>query len=317
MTFTTLVIAEHRRGTVRDVTFELISAVSDLGAAITVAVIAKNPESLAAQVNVDGVAQIITVAAGADEFESDSYHQALKALIDELKPRLTLLGFTPAALDYGPAVAADLGLGFASDVHALAQEGDRLVAARSFYGSKLHAELEFPGKEGVLLLLRPGTWPPAQRPGTASIAARTVATDRSRTRHREFIAPPAASGADVAQADFLLSIGRGVGDEERVEWFRELATKMSATLSVSRPIVDAGWISATQLIGLSGKTVQPKVYLALGISGATQHLAGMRASETIIAVNTDPQAAIFGVAHYGAVTDLVALAEELDKLFST
>ena len=120
---------------------------------------------------------------------------------------------------------------------------------------------------------------------------------------------------DITQADFLLSIGRGIGDKENVEMFKELAEKMGATLSVSRPLVDAGWMPASRQVGQSGKTVKPKVYLAFGISGAVQHLAGMKTAGTIIAVNTDPEAAIFNVAQYGAKADLFDVAEELEKLF--
>ena len=113
----------------------------------------------------------------------------------------------------------------------------------------------------------------------------------------------------------MLSIGRGVGEKDAISQFEELADKMGAVLSVSRPIVDAGWMPNARQVGQSGKTVKPKVYLALGISGAVQHLAGMKTSGTIIAVNTDPEAAIFNVAHYGAVADLFDVAEELEKLF--
>ena len=121
---------------------------------------------------------------------------------------------------------------------------------------------------------------------------------------------------DITAADFLLSVGRGVGEKENLGQFEGLAEKMGATLSVSRPLVDQGWMPNSRQVGQSGKTVKPKVYLALGISGAVQHLAGMKTSGTIIAVNTDPEAAIFNVAHYGAVADLFEIAEELDKLYA-
>ena len=120
---------------------------------------------------------------------------------------------------------------------------------------------------------------------------------------------------DITTADFLLSIGRGIGERENIELFEGLAQKMGATLGVSRPLVDAGWMPASRQVGQSGKTVKAKVYLAFGISGAVQHLAGMKTSGTIIAVNTDPEAAIFNVAHYGATCDLFEVAEELEKLF--
>ena len=136
----------------------------------------------------------------------------------------------------------------------------------------------------------------------------------SRARHLVF-QEVAGGDRDITTADFLLSIGRGVGDRENIPQFEELAERMGAVLSVSRPIVDSGWVPNARQVGQSGKTVKPKVYLALGISGAVQHLAGMKTSATIIAVNTDPEAPIFNVAHYGAVAALFEVAEELEKLF--
>ncbi len=309
-----LVVAEHVRGQVRDVTRELITAGRELGP-VTVAVIAQDPAALAAAVDVEGVEEIVTVAAGVGEFENDVYQSALEALIASRKPRVTLLGFTVNSMGFAPAVAAKLGLGFASDVHGVALEGDAVVATRSFYGSKVSAELEFPGTDGVLLLLRPTTWDPAEGGGGAAVSSFEVTPVTSRARHLEFVEPAASTDVDITQAGFLLSIGRGIGEKENVDMFRELAEKMGATLSVSRPLVDAGWMPASRQVGQSGKTVKPTVYLAFGISGAVQHLAGMKASGTIIAVNTDPEAAIFNVAHYGAQADLFDVAEELEKLF--
>jgi electron transfer flavoprotein alpha subunit len=309
-----LVVAEHLRGEVRDVTRELVTAGRALGP-VTVAIIARDPEPLVGAVDIEGVDEIVTIAAGAAEFESDTYHQVLEALIDARRPRVVLLAFSVNAMGYGPAVAAKLGLGFASDVHGVALDGESLVATRSFYGGKVDAEVEFPGAETAILLLRPTTWPPAEGAGSASVSSFDVDVAPARARHVEYVEVAASTDVDITQADFLLSVGRGIGDADAIEQFEELAARMGATLSVSRPIVDAGWMPSSRQVGQSGKTVKPKVYLALGISGAVQHLAGMKGSGTIIAVNTDPEAAIFNVAHYGAVADLFDVAEELEKLF--
>lgn len=309
-----LVVTEHLRGTVRDVTRELVTAGRELGP-VTVAVIARDPSSLVDGVNVGGVSEIVTVAAGADEFESDTYQQALEALIGERKPNVVLTGFTVNAMSYAAAVAAKLGLGFASDVHGVALEGDAVVATRSFYGGKVDAEVEFPGAETVILALRPTAWVPAEGAGSASVTAFDVSTSPARARHVEFVEPAAATDVDITQADFLLSVGRGIGDADALPELEALAGRMGAVLSVSRPVVDAGWMPSSRQVGQSGKTVKPKLYLALGISGAVQHLAGMKTSGTIIAVNTDPEASIFNVAHYGAVVDLFDVVEELEKLY--
>jgi electron transfer flavoprotein alpha subunit len=308
-----LVVAEHLRGQLREVTLELITAARELGEPVSVAVIARDPNALADAVNRAGVAEILTVAVEAEEFENDVYQQALEALIQERQPTVTLLGFTVNSMGFAPALAAKLGLGFASDVFAVRREGGELVAERSFYGAKVSAEIEFP-QERVLLLLRPTAWAPVEEAGSATVSDFSVTVSGSRARHLEYVEAPAGD-VDITTADFLLSVGRGIGEKENLPQFEELAQKLGATLSVSRPIVDAGWMTSARQVGQSGKTVKPKVYLALGISGAVQHLAGMKTSGTIIAVNTDPEAAIFNVAHYGAVADLFEVAEELEKLW--
>ncbi|MFO7571543.1 MAG: electron transfer flavoprotein subunit alpha/FixB family protein [Gaiellaceae bacterium] len=309
-----LVVAEHLRGQVREVTRELVSAGAPLGP-VTVAVIARDPATLVAEVDVAGVDEIVSVAAGADEFEADTYLQVLEALIDARRPRVVLLPFSVNAMAYAPALAVRHGLGFASDVHGVALEGDAVVATRSFYGGKVDAEVEFPDAETVLLLLRPTAWGPAEGTGSAARSALDVTVFPPRASHVEFEEVATSSDVDITQADLLLAIGRGIGDADALPQFEELAAKMGATLAVSRPLVDAGWMPASRQVGQSGKTVKPKVYVALGISGAVQHLAGMKASSTIIAVNTDPEASIFGVAHYGAVADLFDVAEELANLY--
>lgn len=309
-----LVVAEHLRGEVRPITLELIAAAQALEGPVAVAVIAQDPSLLAKAVDVEGVDQILTIHVEQAEFENDVYHRAVEHLIRERSPGLVLMGFTVNSMGFAPALAAQLQTGFASDVFAFEQNDGALVVQRAFYGSKVNAELEFPDHERVILLLRPTAWPPAQGEGAAVEEKVTVSISKSRARHEDFV-EVATGDVDITTSDFLLSVGRGIGEKESLPRFEELADKMGATLSVSRPIVDQGWMPNSRQVGQSGKTVKPKVYLALGISGAVQHLAGMKTSGTIIAVNTDPEAAIFNVAHYGAVADLFEVAEELDKLF--
>jgi electron transfer flavoprotein alpha subunit len=306
-----LVVAEQLQGRVRDVTYELVTAARALGGPVAVAAIGSDPALL--DVNRVGVDEVVHVRVEQREFENDVYQAALERLIAERRPDVVLLGFTVNSMGYAAAVAAKLGLGFASDVFAVSRDGDAVVATRAFYGSKTHGELEFAAGKPVLLLLRPTAWPPAEEPGSASVSELVFEPVASRARHIEF--REAAKGdVDITTADFLLSIGRGIGDQENIAMFEELAANLGATLAVSRPIVDAGWMPNARQVGQSGKTVKPKVYLAFGISGAVQHLAGMKTSETIIAVNTDPEAAIFDVAHYGVVADLFDVADELAKL---
>jgi electron transfer flavoprotein alpha subunit len=303
-----LVVAEQLQGRVRDVTYELITAARELGGPVTIATIGGDLD-----VSREGVDEVVRVRVEQDEFENDVYQAALESLIAERRPDVVLLGFTVNSMGYGGAVAAKLGLGFASDVFALSWDGDAVVATRAFYGAKVHGEVVFRPGRPVLLLLRPTAWPPAPSGGSPTTSEHALEAVASRARHLEF-REVEKGDVDITTADFLLSIGRGIGEQANLPMFEELAERLGATLSVSRPIVDAGWMPNARQVGQSGKTVKPKVYLALGISGAVQHLAGMKTSETIIAVNSDPEAAIFDVAHYGAVADLFDVAEELAKL---
>jgi electron transfer flavoprotein alpha subunit len=310
----TLVVAEHVRGELRPVTLELISAAKSLGGPVEVAVIGEDPGSFADSVNVEGVDEILAVTTGGAEFENDVYQHAVEQLVAERSPQVVLLGFTVSSMGYGPALAAKLGSGYASDVLAVREEDGGLVAERSFFGAKVNGEMEFPGHDLVVLLLRAGSWPPAEGAGSAGVTEVSVSAPASRARHKDWVEAQVGD-VDITTSEFLLSVGRGIGDKENLEQFEELAQTMGATLSSSRPLVDAGWMPSARQVGQSGKTVKPKVYLALGISGAVQHLAGMKTSGTIIAVNTDPEAAIFNVEHYGAVADLFEVAEELEKLY--
>jgi electron transfer flavoprotein alpha subunit len=308
-----LVVAEHARGQVRDITYELITAGHALDGPLAVAAIGPDPGAL--DLNRNGVDEIIHVRVTQADFENDVYQQALEALIAERRPDHILVGFTVNSLGYAPAVATKLGLGFASDVFGLRRDGGTTVAIRAFYGSKVHAEVDFPSRPAVMLMLRPTIWPAAGESSAApSVTELNVTIGVSRARHKEFLDLPKAD-VDITGADFLLAIGRGIGDKENIALFERLSEKMAATLASSRPLVDAGWMPSSRQVGQSGKTVKPKVYLALGISGAVQHLAGMKASGTIIAVNKDPEAALFNAAHYGAVADLFEVARELEKLY--
>ena len=271
------------------------------------------PDRFAQALSVDGVDELLFVRTPGEHFEAHVAQRALEELIAAEQPGLVLLGHTIDSLGFGPAVAARGGLGFASDVTALSW-ADGPVVSRGAYGDKLVAELEFPGKDRTLVMLRAGTFEPAAA-GAAPVPAREMALALDGVAATEHVGFEEVqdTGVDITKAPFLFSIGRGVEDKDEIPRFEALAERFGATLSVSRPLVDAGWMPSARQVGQSGKTVRPRVYLALGIAGAAQHLAGIAAAETIIAVNTDPQAPIFGVAHYGVVADLFEVADELEQ----
>ncbi len=303
---------------------ELIAAgarLSEQGAGpLAVALVDHDPEAQAAALDVRGVAEIVLVRSPCRHFEAHVAQAALEGLIEARRPAVVLAGHTIDSLGYAAAEAARGGHGFASDVTEAGWSPERgLRASRSAYGERLVAELEFPGSETVVLLLRTGGLAPAPPSDGDPAGARVIALElalqgRARTEHVEFRQEPAGD-VDITKARMLLSLGRGIAGAENIPRLQQLAERMGATMSVSGPLVEVGWASSARKVGQSGRTVAPRVYLALGISGAAQHVAGMSSSQTIIAVNTDPHARIFDVAHYGAVADLFEIAAELERHF--
>jgi electron transfer flavoprotein alpha subunit len=310
-----LVLAETRRGELRDVSLELITAgrgiASALGCPLKVAVVDSEPHRFTAALTCDEVDEVIVVPSPSEHFEAHVLERAAAELVEREQPSVVITGFTIDAMGWAPALAAARGLGFASDVTAARVEDGEMVVRREFYGGKVTVELDFPDKPGVVVMMRPGACEPAAIGGTATVTEVPFGSDgAARTEHLGF-REVERGDVDITTAEFLLSIGRGVEKQEDVAQFEELADKLGATISASRPLVDAGWMPSSRQVGQSGRTVKPKVYLALGISGAVQHLAGIRDAGTIIAVNTDPDAPIFGVAQYGAVADMFEVAEAL------
>ena len=312
-----LVVAETRRGELREVTAEAVAAGLEVkrasGARLIVAVLAANPEPMVASLGYEGVDEIVTVAIANEHFEPHVAEAALESLIEAMRPIVVVVGHTADSLGFAASVAARGEHGFASDVSRVGWD-DGLLAWRGVYGGKLEAELEFAGKQTTIILTRIGAFSPAAatdtEPPVREVAA-PVAGPRS--SHRGF-EEAKADGVDITTADFLVSIGRGVNDESKVAEFERLAESLGAVLSGSRPLIDAGWIARSRGVGQSGKTVTPDVYLAFGISGAGQHLAGIRGAKTIVAVNTDPEAPIFSVADYGAVADLFEVSAAMGRV---
>jgi electron transfer flavoprotein alpha subunit len=327
-----LVLAESSGGELRASTLELIAAarvICEQGAGpLAVALIGPHAEAQGEAVNVLGVEEVVLVPTPGERFEAHVYAAALERLIAVRRPAVVLAPHTLDCLAFAPAVAARARLGFASDVTQLTWSEDGPLVRRPAYGGRLIAELDFPAKDTVVLLMRPGAHGAASSPaaGRGALAIETDATaarittlqldldGRSRTERVELREAPTGE-VDIAKADFLLAIGRGVGigDGTVIPDLERLARGMGATLAVSGPLVEAGLASRTRKVGQSGKTVAPRVYLALGISGAPQHLAGISGARTIIAVNSDRNARIFDVAQHGAVADLFEVAAELER----
>jgi len=314
-----LAIAEHRRGELRDVSFELITAGAAVaeaaGGELHVAIIGGDVEGFAEDLNREGV-DVVHAAANGEEFNHDVYVQTVEALVDEVGPEYLLLPNSVNGLDYAPALAIDRNMPLVTDVVELEVDGEDLVAMREMYGSKVETAIEV--AEGpYAITIRSAEWPPAEGMGDAEVRAFDFETDEDAIGTTVTGFEEAAGGdVDISEADFLVSVGRGIGEEDNLELIEALAEATGATISASRPIVDNGWLAKNRQVGQSGKTVTPDVYLAVGISGAVQHVAGMKGADTIIAINTDPNAPIFDIADYGIIGDLFEVVPELTEQLS-
>ena len=324
---TILVIAEHRRGELRATTLELISAAQTAkrSSADTIAVvlIADEPDRFVPNVSLAGVDEVITVRISSRDFDPDALEAAVSALIADRKPAVVLVPHSIDSFGYAAAVAAKGGFGFATDVFKLEYlaleegSGERgLVATRGGYGQKVNVEVEFPGKDVIMLAVRANTFKPPEGVSSPTVSEFAAPAVRTRVSSRTFIEVSSGDDVDMSAAEFILSIGRGIGEQANVERFRELAAAVGATLGCSRPIADAGWLPKSRQVGQSGKTASAcKLYVAMGISGAIQHLAGMKHVAAIVAVNADAGASIFSVARYGIVGDIFEIADALRTHF--
>nr|P53571.2 RecName: Full=Electron transfer flavoprotein subunit alpha; Short=Alpha-ETF; AltName: Full=Electron transfer flavoprotein large subunit; Short=ETFLS [Methylophilus methylotrophus]AAA64953.1 electron transfer flavoprotein large subunit [Methylophilus methylotrophus W3A1] len=311
-----LVIAEHRRNDLRPVSLELIGAANGLKKSgedkVVVAVIGSQADAFVPALSVNGVDELVVVKGSSIDFDPDVFEASVSALIAAHNPSVVLLPHSVDSLGYASSLASKTGYGFATDVYIVEYQGDELVATRGGYNQKVNVEVDFPGKSTVVLTIRPSVFKPLEGAGSPVVSNVDAPSVQSRSQNKDYVEVGGGNDIDITTVDFIMSIGRGIGEETNVEQFRELADEAGATLCCSRPIADAGWLPKSRQVGQSGKVVGScKLYVAMGISGSIQHMAGMKHVPTIIAVNTDPGASIFTIAKYGIVADIFDIEEEL------
>jgi electron transfer flavoprotein alpha subunit len=315
-----LVIAEQRDGTLKKVSLEMLGAGAALAAALGGRVEAVLLGSgLAGQADTlaqHGAAMVYVADDPAlGRYSSEGYTKVLADLIAKTAPAVLLLGATAMGKDLGPRLAARLGVGLASECIALEVEEGRLLATRPIFAGKALAKVRLNGDPQVATV-RPNVLPVPEAQAGLAAAVEPVAVDVGTVRAQVVDIIGAGEGEiDVAEADIIVSGGRGVGGPEGFAPVRSLAKALVAAVGASRAAVDAGWIEHSHQVGQTGKTVTPNLYIALGVSGAIQHLAGMKTSKVIVAVNKDPEAPIFKVANYGIVGDLFEVAPLLEAEF--
>jgi len=315
------VVVEHRAGEIREITFQMLWKANELAQAhshgLTAVILCADGEAFIPAIRERADRVIVMEDEKLKHFNAERYKEILTGLIEEHRPFLTLIGHTPWGMELAPGLSVKTGLPLITDgINILIEDGVPKVI-RQIYSGKLFSKVSFKPSEGYLISLRPGAFP-ADKLGDlqGDLLKQNIPTDIPEPRKRfvEFV-DTAAGKLDISQAEFLISIGRGIGEEENIKSVQELVEMMGGIISCSRPVVDKNWLPKYHQVGTSGKTVKPKVYLALGISGAFQHVAGISGAGTVIAVNKDKKAPIFRIADYGVVDDLFKVVEALkDKL---
>lgn len=321
-----LVFAEQRDGNLKKAAIEAVSEgrrlADQLGSTLHVALLGSGIDGLAGAFDGCGVDQLHTADHPDLQFYSaEGYSQVLAGLIGQLSPAIVLLPATAMGKDVAPRVAAICDAGLATDCISLAVENGRLIAQRPVYAGKAIATVRWAGEKLQMATLRPNVFPVEIREGSAepAIVPFTVSGLEGKIRARvKEVKGGGGEIKDVSEADVIVAGGRGMKAAEHFALLEALAASLDGAVGASRAVVDTGWVDHQKQVGQTGKTVSPQLYIACGISGAIQHLAGMSSSKCIVAVNKDPEAPIFKVADYGIVGDLFevlpVLTEEVARL---
>ena len=319
-----LVFAEHRGGVLNKTSFEAIAAAQHLGAelqqAVTAVLLGSSVEGLAQEIAGYDVSKVVY----ADneklaEYTPDGYTDAMERVIRQLDPQYVIMPHTYLVRDYAPKLAARFGKGLISDcIRARVAEGQVTFSRRMFLG-KIDADIVSDGEPPVFATFQSGAYRAEQATKGSGAPVETITVEVGEVRMKpEPAFQEVKQAVDLSKADVIVAIGRGIKSQEHIALAEQLAQALGGDIAASRPICDAEWLPIDRQIGSSGQTVAPKLYIALGISGAIQHLVGMKNSGTIVAVNKDPEAPIFDIADYGIVGDLFevlpVLTEEVKKL---
>lgn len=248
-------------------------------------------------------------------FNPDIYEQTLTKLIDERNPELIMIGHTSQGMDLAPTLASSINSALITNITNLSWKGNELVTEREIFGGKLNSEVEFTQDNSHMVTVRQGIFKAEEAPGLdGSITEINPTIDESKI-FRKFIEyiEPEAGEIDITASEILVSVGRGIEDKDNLEIIEDLAEVLGGDICGSRPVIDKGWIPEDRQVGQSGKTVAPKLYIAIGISGASPHTIGMKGSDIIVAINKDPNASIFEVSDYGIVDDLFNVVPKLTE----
>ncbi|HVF55041.1 MAG TPA: electron transfer flavoprotein subunit alpha/FixB family protein [Pyrinomonadaceae bacterium] len=318
-----LVFAEHRAGAFNKTAFEAVAAAQSLGAALgqsVTAVVLGADAGMAQEISGYNLGKVISAEnPQLAEYTPDAYADAMEQVVRAQDPQFVIMPHTYLVRDYAPKLAARFGKGVISDCVRATTEGGRVTFSRRIFLGKIDADVTTSDESPVFATFQSGAYRADQAERGAGAEVESMAVEVGEVRMRpEPAFQEVKQAVDLTKADVIIAIGRGIKGQENIALAEKLAEALGGDIAASRPICDAGWLPIDRQIGSSGQTVAPKLYIALGISGAIQHLVGMKNSTTIVAVNKDPEAPIFDIADYGIVGDLFevvpVLTEEVKKL---
>jgi len=321
-----LVIVEQREGKLNRVSWETLTAgqaiAAETGWPLEAAVVGGSVAAIAAEVAGKKVAKVSAVeSAKLEPYTPDSFAAALKQFIESKQPKLVLMPHTYQVRDFVPKLATAMGRTVISDAIGYKKEGEKMVFTRQMFQGKFVADVSFAGDAPWFVTFQNGAFRGDKvEAGAAAAPVETVAVEIAdgvvRNKPQE-VFKEAKQAVDLTQAEVIVAVGRGIKEQKNIEIAKQLADALGGELAASRPICDSGWLPMDRQIGSSGQTVAPKLYLALGISGAIQHIVGMKGARTIVAVNKDSEAPIFEIADYAVVGNLFEvvppLIEEIKK----
>lgn len=317
------VLAEHRQGELREVTLEMMTLAGQLaeqsGGKVTAVLLGSGVDEFAQKCAQYADRVLYVDDPIFENFNAMAYVPALAQLIEEQKPHLVLIAHTTQGVDVAPALAVELDAPFTTEIIEMSLEGEKPAATRQYYGGKINGRIEFKDSDVYLVTVREAAVPAgeATKSGEVQKVENPLKGEAGGRRFLEYV-EAAVGEVDITQSEKLVSVGRGIKEDKNIPLMEELAKVLGADLSGSRAAVDAGWLPTDRQVGISGKTVKPKLYLAVGISGAFQHVTGIKGADVVVAINKDPNAPIFQYADYGIVDDLFkvvpALTEKLKEV---
>jgi len=324
-----LLIVEQRDGVLNRTSFEALVAAqmiaSQTGKKLSAVVTGTGIGAVASEIASKKIDAVYTVEnEKLSEYTPDGYVAALKQVIEKLDPEYVILSHTYQTRDFAPRLASAMSRTFVTDCVGLRVDGQSVVFARQIFQGKINTDVRVTSAPPVFASFQSGSYRADKaEPGGAAAPVSAVEVDLSNVEIRSTPEPKfqeAKQAVDLTQAPLIVAVGRGIKAQENIEIVQKLAEALGAEVAASRPICDNEWLPMDRQIGSSGQTVAPKLYLAVGISGAIQHVVGMKNSQTIVAINKDPEAPIFDIADYGIVGDLFeivpALTAEVQKVKS-